>query len=87
MRGVQSRRGAAVWHAGWVAVLAPLVLSCGDDPVGPNASEFADEPAPDVRPDVVAFVDVSLVPMNADLFVPGQTVLILIWGSLTFGLS
>jgi hypothetical protein len=56
--------------------LALLALSCGDGPLGPSADTFGDEPAPTPRPEVVAFVDVNLVPMHVEGIVPHQTVVV-----------
>lgn len=69
MKGIRSKARRA-WRVA-VPVLLLLPVSCGDA-LGPTAAQFTDEPAPEV----VAFVDVNLVTMDADRFVPRQTVVV-----------
>ena len=65
----------------WAITLALLLVSgCGDDGVGPElgpkAADFPDEPAPDPRPDLVAFVGVNVVHPESGAVQADQTVLI-----------
>ena len=57
-------------------LLAAALITCSDTPTAPRAEDFIDEPAPDPPPELVAFVDVNVVPMDADRVLRGQTVLV-----------
>lgn len=63
------------WGVIGAGVLAALV-SCGEDPLAPTAEDFPDEPAPEPRPEVVAFVDVDVVPMDVERVLRGHTVVV-----------
>ncbi len=65
----------------WRAAVAGLLLcvafgACHEGPVGPSVDDFEDEPASEPRPDVVAFVDVHVLPMDAERVLRSQTVII-----------
>ena len=52
-------------------------IACSDDPVAVAvADDFPDEPAPAVQPELVAFVDVNVVPMDSDGILSRHTVLV-----------
>lgn len=62
---------AAVWTAAGIG--------CTDSVTEPEVEPpptFPDEPAPDPHPEVVAFIDVNVVPMNAPGVAMGQTVVV-----------
>ena len=50
-------------------------MACSENPVA-TADDFADEPAPAIQPEYVAFVDVNVIPMDSEVVLSGQTVLV-----------
>jgi imidazolonepropionase-like amidohydrolase len=57
-------------------LLGVLVLGCGENPVGPFADDFPDEPAPDPPPSVIVFRGVHVVPMTEPSVLRDRTVII-----------
>lgn len=51
-------------------------MACSERILGPTAADFPDEPAPDPHPEVVAFVDVHVVPMDRERVLSDQTVVV-----------
>lgn len=58
------------------ALACLALLACGDSPLGPSASDFADEPAPIPHPAAVAFVGVHVVPMTDQAVLEDHTVVV-----------
>ncbi|MBT8487761.1 MAG: amidohydrolase family protein [Gemmatimonadetes bacterium] len=72
-----SRRGAKeCCHAAAALVAVTLAAGCSDRILGPGAADFPDEPAPDPQPEVVAFVDVNVVPMDSERVLEDRTVVV-----------
>ncbi len=59
---------ASLLVSAWASACSDSPLSLGED--------FGDEPAPEVQPEYVAFMDVNLVPMDSERVLGGQTVLV-----------
>lgn len=57
-------------------VFALFIVACTEPILGPAAADFPDEPAPDPQPEVVAFVDVHVVPMDSERVLADQTVVV-----------
>lgn len=57
-------------------LLALLLCACGENPVGPTAADFADEPAPMPPPSVIVFRNVHVVPMTGEMVLRNRTVVV-----------
>ena len=57
-------------------MVAASAAACSDGPAAPRAEDFPDEPAPSPHPEVVTFVDVTVITMDGDRAASGQTVIV-----------